>query len=70
MDLDRLAQWEEPTHKGPGGRPVTFPTRTLLVAMTICVVTDQPLEFTQVTDVLFGQLTPTVAGPAGCPRSA
>ena len=67
MDLDRLAQWEETERKGPGGRPLTFSTHALLVAMTICVVTDQPLELTQVTDVLFGQLTPAWRVELGVP---
>ncbi|HTZ07679.1 MAG TPA: hypothetical protein VMB72_01325 [Acidimicrobiales bacterium] len=54
--VERIEAWVAQEHRGPGGRPETFSKRTLLVALVLCALTDQPLELTQVTDVLFRQL--------------
>jgi len=53
---ERLDEWVEHEHRGPGGRPETFSKRTLLVGLVVCALTDQPLVLEQVTDVLFHQL--------------
>jgi len=64
----RLPEWEKGERRGPGGRPETFSKRTLLVALVICALTDQPLELTQVTDVLFHQLHARWRGDLGLPE--
>ena len=65
--VEQVAQWVEQERQRPGGRPETFSKRTLLVALVICAITDQPLELTQVTDVLFRQLSPRWRGDLGIP---
>ncbi len=60
--------WRETDSGGPGGRPETFPTRALLVAMVLCGVTDQPLLATRFCDVLFGQMSPTMRHALEVPK--
>ncbi len=64
----RLATWKETERRGPGGRPETFPTRALLVGLTACALTDQPLHLTRVTEILFVQLGATWRGQLGLPE--
>jgi hypothetical protein len=59
--------WREADSGGPGGRPQTFPTRALLVAMVLCGVTDQPMLATRFRDVLFRQISPTMRHALGVP---
>ena len=56
--VGRLATWKEAERRGPGGRPETFPTRSLLVGLMVCVLTNQPLHLTRVTEILFTQFSP------------
>ena len=56
--LRTLLAWKAAERRGPGGRPVTFSFRALLVALVACALTDQPLELTQVCDVMFRQMSP------------
>ena len=60
--------WREADRGGPGGRPQTFPTRALLVAMVVCGITDQPMLATRFCDVLFHQLSPTMRHALGVPK--
>jgi len=57
--IDRLSQWKVAERKGRGGRPETFSMHALLVAMALCVITDQPPQVRRFCDVLFRQLSPT-----------
>jgi len=68
MDVvDRLAQWKDAERKGPGGRPETFSTRALLVAMAVCAITGQPFHEKRYCDVMFRQLSPTWRAALGIP---
>ena len=67
--LDRIQSWRDAERRGPGGRPETFPMRALLVAMVLCVTTDQPLLVTTVCDVLFVQITPAMRAALGVPAA-
>ena len=58
--LDRIEGWRGEQRRGPGGRPEAFPVRALVVAMVLCVITDQPLLVTRVRDVLFLQISPAM----------
>ena len=49
--LEALAEWKEEDRKGPGGRPETFSTRALLVAIELCALTDQPMHATRFCDI-------------------
>jgi hypothetical protein len=53
--LEQLDVWKGEAAKGPGGRPVTFSYRALLVALVACAITHQPLHLSQVCDVMFRQ---------------
>ena len=65
--VDELAAWKAAECKGPGGRPETFPTRALLVAMALCAVTNQPLHLRRFCDVLFRQLSSKWRAELGIP---
>lgn len=65
--LSTIEVWKNEERRGPGGRPVTFSFRALLVALVACVLTDQPLELTQVCDVMFRQISPRWRGVLGIP---
>ncbi len=65
--LDRLDEWKAQERKGPGGRPQTFSTRALLVALVLCALTDQPLHLNRVCDVMFRQLSPQWCTSLGIP---
>jgi hypothetical protein len=54
--VEVVSSWKESDRKGPGGRPETFPVRALLVALAVCVLTEQPVHATVLTDVMFRQL--------------
>ena len=56
--LDQLSAWKAEEVIGPGGRPMTFPTRALMVALVVCALSDQPLHLTWVCQVMFRQLSP------------
>jgi len=60
--------WRDADRAGPGGRPQTFPTRALLVAMVLCGVTDQPMLATRFCDVLFRQISPAIRHALGVPK--
>jgi len=53
-----LEGWKGEERRGPGGRPVTFPYRALLVGFFVCVLTDQPPLLINVCDVMFRQMSP------------
>ena len=58
--LDQIAAWKEEDKRGPGGRPETFSTRALLVAMLLAAMTDQPMFATKFTEILFRQISPSM----------
>src|SRR5665213_1646328 len=66
--LSTIDPWREEERAGPGGRPETFPTRALLVAMALCAVTHQPMLATRFTEVLFRQISPTMRHALGVPK--
>jgi hypothetical protein len=65
--LDRIQVWRDEQKRRPGGRPETFPMRALLVAMVLCVTTDQPLLVTRIRDVLFIQISAAMRAALGVP---
>ena len=66
--MANIDTWTAADSGGPGGRPQTFPTRTLLVAMMLCGVTDQPMLATTFRDVLFRQISPAMGHTLGVPK--
>ncbi len=66
--VGRLGAWKEAERRGPGGRPETFSTRALLVGLAACVLTDQPMHLTRVTEILFAQLSPAWRRQLGLPE--
>ena len=54
----QLSAWKAEEVKGPGGRPMTFPTARSMVALVVCALSDQPLHLTRVCQVMFRQLSP------------
>jgi hypothetical protein len=65
--LDQVSAWKAEEVKGPGGRPVMFPTRALLVAFVVCALSDKPLHLTRVCEVMFRQLSPAWRQALGIP---
>ena len=66
--LERIDEWRSDDRRGAGGRPETFSFRALLVAMVLCVTTDQPLLVTQLRNVLFSQISPAMRAVLGVPE--
>jgi hypothetical protein len=66
--LPTIQAWKEADGSGAGGRPETFPVRALLVAMALCVMTNQPVLATRFTSVLFRQISPTMRHALGVPK--
>ena len=62
-----IEEWRAQDHRGPGGRPETFPIRALLVAMVLCPGTDHPVLATCMTDVLFRRISPAMRQELGVP---
>ena len=67
--VETIEQWQAEDRRGPGGRPATFPTRALLVAMLLCALTNQPMLAERFTDVLFRQISTTMRHALGVPSS-
>jgi hypothetical protein len=63
----RIADWKSEARKGPGGRPETFPTRALVVAMVMCAWSNQPVLVTVFRDVMFAQMSPKMRTELGIP---
>jgi hypothetical protein len=55
--VTQLSAWKDAERRGPGGRPEKFPLEALLVGVTICVLTNQPLHFNRLTEIMFRQLS-------------
>jgi hypothetical protein len=64
----QLSTWKEEDRRGPGGRPETFPTKAILVAMLLCAYLHEPMLATQFTDVLFRRISPTMRRQLGIPE--
>lgn len=62
-----LEEWKEEQRRGPGGRPELFSKRVLLVALTICALTNQELLLETVCDVIFRQLNERWRAELGIP---
>jgi hypothetical protein len=58
--LKSIDRWRSEDRRGPGGRPETFPTKALFVAMVLCVTTGQPLHVICMRDVLFRRISPAM----------
>jgi hypothetical protein len=65
--LERIAIWKEEDCRGAGGRPETFPTRALLVAMVLCATSNEPLLVTCFRDVLFRRISLAMRTALGVP---
>jgi hypothetical protein len=65
--VQAFAGWKAEVRRGTGGRPEHFSTRALLVAMTLCAITDQPMHASRFCDVMFHQLSPAIRLELGIP---
>ena len=66
--LNWIEEWREEERSGPGGRPETFPTKALLVAMALGAADGQSMLATSFTQILFRRTPPALRHELGVPK--
>jgi hypothetical protein len=66
--LEQVVVWKAGARRGAGGRPESFPLKALLVAMLLAAISNQPMQLSTFSEVMYLQLSPTMRAELGIPE--